>query len=140
MWLPLLALLVGFAIVFFGLSGVPIPVHYAAYLSVAILACLDSVCGGLRAGLEKTFDARVFVSGFFANAALAALLAWTGDLIGVNLYMAAVVALGIRIFYNLGFIRRHVLDRLLPRHKEEATLAEQSAAEGGTVTPGPQSA
>ena len=31
---------------------------YALYISVAILACLDSVFGGVRANLENTFDTR----------------------------------------------------------------------------------
>ena len=139
-WLPLLALALGFGLVFLSLRGVPVPADYVSYLSVAVLACLDSICGGLRAGLQKTFDVRVFTSGFFANAAIAALLAWTGELLGVDLYLAAVVALGIRIFYNLGIIRRHVLDVLLPRHDQAETLAERGAAEGQTVTPGPQGA
>jgi len=139
-WLPLVALMLGFGLVFLSLRGVAVPANYLSYLSVAVLACLDSICGGLRAGLQKTFDVRVFTSGFFANAAIAALLAWTGELLGVDLYLAAVVALGIRIFYNLGIIRRHVLDVLLPRHDQDESLAERGAAEGRTVTPGPQGA
>ena len=52
---------------------------YALYISVAILACLDSVFGGIRANLENKFDAKIFISGFFGNAILAAFLAYLGD-------------------------------------------------------------
>ena len=38
---------------------------YSLYISVAILACLDSVFGGVRANLENTFSIRIFISGFF---------------------------------------------------------------------------
>ena len=39
-------------------------VTYSLYISVAILACLDSVFGGVRANLEGKFDLKIFVSGF----------------------------------------------------------------------------
>ena len=48
---------------------------YSLYITVAILASLDSVFGGIRANLEGTFDIRIFLSGFFANSILAAFLA-----------------------------------------------------------------
>ena len=86
----------------------------ACPLPSVILAGLDAVFGGLRAVLEKRFDSTSFVSGFFVNAALAALLAYTGDRLGVNLFLAAVVALGVRIFYNLGFIPLLLLKRPVP--------------------------
>jgi len=108
--LPLIALVVGFVIVYL-IPTLSVPIAYGDYVSVAILAGLDAVFGGLRAVLEKRFDHVAFVSGFFVNAALAALLAYTGDRLGVNLYLAAVVALGVRIFYNLGLIRLLLLKR-----------------------------
>ncbi|MDA8229457.1 MAG: small basic family protein, partial [Desulfitobacterium hafniense] len=39
----------------------------------------------------------------------AGLLAYVGDRIGVDLYLAAVVAFGVRLFQNLAIIRRHFL-------------------------------
>ena len=37
---------------------------YSLYISVAILACLDSVFGGIKANLENKFDTSIFISGF----------------------------------------------------------------------------
>lgn len=84
---------------------------YSLYVSVAILASLDSVFGGIRANLEKTFDARMFVSGFFGNAIIAAFLAYLGDILGVPLYYAAILTFGGRIFDNFAKIRRNLLTK-----------------------------
>lgn len=45
---------------------------YSLYVSISILACLDSIIGGIRAIMEKKFDSWIFISGFFVNALLAA--------------------------------------------------------------------
>lgn len=107
MWLPILGLILGLAIGWF--SPFTVPVEYSKYLSVAILAALDSVLWGLRAAQEEHFDSTVFLTGFFTNILLAGLLAYIGDRIGVDLYLAAVVAFGVRLFNNLAIIRRHLL-------------------------------
>ncbi len=88
-----------------------LPVALSKYVSVAILAGLDSVIGGTRAGMENRFDPVVFASGFVANALLAVLVTWIGVVLGADLYLAAAVTFGIRIFGNLGPIRRHLLGR-----------------------------
>ncbi len=105
--LPFVGLLLGIVA---GLAvNVHLPAAYAAYLSVAILAALDSVFGGLRAGMQGNFAYRVFLSGFFINTLLAALLAFLGAVLGVDLALAAVVAFGVRIFNNLAEIRHRLL-------------------------------
>ncbi len=86
-----------------------LPTLTAKYVSVSFLAGLDSVLGGTRAGLEKKFNFAVFASGFFSNLLLAALLTWIGDRLGVEIYQAAIVTFGMRIFQNLGYIRRDLL-------------------------------
>ena len=63
---------------------------FSPYMSVAILACLDSVFGAIRANLSKTFQADIFISGFFGNALLAALLAYLGDKLGIPIYIAVI--------------------------------------------------
>lgn len=109
MWLTVVGLLAG---VLLGLHfPILIPLAYAKYLSVGILAAMDSVLGGMRAGLEGKFDTLVFLTGFFGNFLLAALLAYIGDQLGVELYLAAVFAFGVRLFQNLAIIRRLLLDR-----------------------------
>lgn len=109
MWLPLLGLLLGIIIGL--LSPFQVPVAYVKYMSVAALAALDSVFGGLRAGMEDKFDSVVFLSGFFSNTLLAGILAYIGDQLGVELYMAAVFAFGVRLFQNLAIIRRYLLKK-----------------------------
>ncbi len=90
-----------------------VPIQYANYLSVALLAGLDTILGGYRAGLEERFDDHVFVTGFFINMLAATALVWLGDLIGLReLYLAAVVALGVRMFTNLGIVRRLLVARM----------------------------
>lgn len=84
---------------------------YSLYISVAILACMDSVFGGIRATMEDVFDARIFISGFFGNAILAAFLAYIGDRLAVPLYYAAVFAFGVRLFQNFAIIRRHIFGK-----------------------------
>lgn len=91
------------------ISPVTIPIEYARYTAVALLAGLDSIFGALKAYLAGTFEPRVFISGLLTNMALAAGLTWVGDKLGVDLSIAAIVAFGVRIFNNLGAIRRHYL-------------------------------
>ncbi|GAF26566.1 uncharacterized conserved protein [Moorella thermoacetica Y72] len=109
MWIPLIGLIVG--VVAGLLLPVKIPVVYSKYMSVAVLAALDSVFGGLRASMEDNFDNAIFLTGFFSNTLLAAFLAYIGDQLGVELYLAAVLVFGVRLFQNLAIIRRHLLKR-----------------------------
>ncbi len=108
MLLPLVGLALGIILGLF--MPFNIPVVYSAYLSVAILAALDSVFGGIRASLENCFDSDIFITGFFGNAILAASLAYIGDKLGVPIYLAAVVAFGTRLFQNFAVIRRYLFN------------------------------
>ncbi len=104
MW-PLVGLLIGIALGLF--LKIPIPPIYAKYLGVATLAALDSAFGGIRASLEKEFNDKLFISGFFSNTILAAFIVYMGDRLGVEpLYYAAIVAFGVRLFQNIAAIRR----------------------------------
>jgi small basic protein len=87
-----------------------IPVNFVQYFAIAILTALDSIFGGIRAQLEHKFNIFRFISSFFTNAALAALLAFLGDKIGVDIYLGAVVAFSIRLFQNLSIIREELFD------------------------------
>ena len=87
-----------------------IPRQYTVYVAVGLLAAMDSVFGGMNAGLQRKFSTGVFVSGFFINTALAALLTYFGSMLQIDLYLAAVVVFGTRIFQNLAEIRRYVLN------------------------------
>lgn len=104
MWLPLLGLILGIALGI--LTDIQIPAVYENYLSIAVLAALDTMFGGIRAQLQQVYDDKVFISGFFFNIALAAGLAFLGVHMGVDLYLAAIFAFGVRLFQNIAVIRR----------------------------------
>jgi small basic protein len=108
--LPLAGLIVGFAVIY--AANVTVPAGFASYLSLATLAGLDAVLGGVRAGLEDKFKADIFISGFIVNTLLAVLLAFIGEQIGVELFLAAVVLIGGRVFLNLSLIRRYWLTKI----------------------------
>jgi small basic protein len=105
--IPLIGILIGILIGFY--IPINLPTAYSAYMSIAILAALDSVLGGLKAYLEKHFDSSIFISGFFGNAILAVILAYLGDRLGVPLYYAAVFAFGVRLFQNFAIVRRYAI-------------------------------
>lgn len=90
---------------------------FSPYMSVAILACLDSVFGAIRSNLSKSFQANIFISGFFGNAFIAVVLAYLGDKLGIPVYMAAVIVFGGRIFDNFAIIRRKLLEKFEERRK-----------------------
>ncbi len=81
----------------------------AKYLSIAILAAMDSVLGGARSLLEDTYDGLIMLSGFVTNALLAMALAFLGTQIGIDMFMAATICFALRIFSNLAFIRRDII-------------------------------
>jgi len=97
------------------LLGLYIPFEFSTisslYISVGILAAIDSIIGALRASLEGKFDGIIFISGFFVNAILAILLSYLGDKLGIPIYYAAIFVFGTRLFNNIGIIRRYTIDR-----------------------------
>lgn len=107
MFFALIGILIGVVIGF--LLPFTYNTAYSLYISVAILACLDSVFGGVRAILENKFDLVIFISGFFGNSIIAAFLAYLGDRLGVPLYYAAIFTFGNRLFENFGKIRRSLI-------------------------------
>lgn len=124
--LPIIALLIGLAIPLLFRLG-PISGIGGQYLAVACLAGLDSVSGGIRAGLEGKFHNDVFVTGFVSNTVIAFFLAWLGDKIGINLVLAAVVVLGARVFTNLSLIRRLALTRWQDRQQRQRLQRQQQS-------------
>jgi len=122
--LPIIGGLAGFFAIYF--SSYTVSPTWAPYLSLATLAGVDSICGGIRAGLEGKFHDDIFLTGFIMNTLLSAFLAYLGDRIGVDLFLAAVVLLGGRIFLNLSLIRRYWLN--------QAHLATQSRKKDAAVS------
>ena len=110
---------------------IEIPAEMVKYLSIGIMAALDSVFGGVKALYEKKFDALLMLSGFFTNALAASALAYIGDMLGVDLYYAAVFAFGVRLFSNLSLIRVYIIQNF--RDKERVYRAHHLA---GSTQPG----
>jgi len=73
---------------------------------------MDSILGAIAAELDGKYENDVFVAGLFTNMLLAGALTFLGDRLGVELYFAAIVAFGARIFNNLAIVRRHFVTRL----------------------------
>ncbi|MCL6472181.1 MAG: small basic family protein [Firmicutes bacterium] len=111
--LPLIGLILG--IILGLILNIPVPINWSKYLGIAVLAALDSAIGGLRASLEMKFNEKLFFTGIFSNTLMAAFIVYMGDKLGVDLYLAAVVAFGVRLFQNLALVRRHYFQK---RHWE----------------------
>jgi len=107
--IPFLAMILGISVammVRFPAAALP-----REYVGVAALAGFDTLLGGIRAGLEARFKADLFATGFVFNILLGMGLVYLGTKLGIEVYLAAVVALGGRIFANLSIVRRHYLAR-----------------------------
>jgi small basic protein len=115
MMIPVLGLILG--IIVGSIVPIHLPTTYSAYISIALLAALDSVFGGVRSMMEEKYDNTIFVTGFVSNALLAALLAYIGDRLGLPIYLAAVFAFGGRLFQNLATIRHRLLDKNFKKKK-----------------------
>ena len=104
-----IGIIIGFAF------NITFPTAYSFYITMALLAALDSVVGAARAHMEGKYNTLIFTSGFVCNALLAALLTFMGDKLGIPLYYAAILVFGGRLFNNLAVIRRDWLDRYLAK-------------------------
>lgn len=87
------------------------PSEYSFYITMALLAAMDSLLGAVRSYMEEKYNNIIFISGFLTNAILAAVLVYLGDRLGVPLYYAVIFVFGGRLFQNLAVIRRLILDK-----------------------------
>lgn len=107
--LPIIGIIIG---IFLGFeSPIIFSPTYSSYVALAILVCIDSVMGGLRAMLENNFHLDIFFSGFFGNAILTFFLIWLGEQLNIQLSFVAVVVFGFRLFQNFALIRRFLLNK-----------------------------
>jgi small basic protein len=118
----ILAIFLGLAIgVAFGfIFNFSFPTEYAFYITMALLAALDSLLGAARSHLENKYNNLIFISGFVVNAVLAGALTYLGDLLGVPLYYAAILVFGGRLFNNLAVIRRIIIDRYIRKKSRDS--------------------
>jgi len=89
------------------------PTEYSFYITMGLLAAMDSILGAARSWLENKYNNLIFITGFITNAVLAAVLAYLGDRLGVPLYYAAIFVFGGRLFNNLAVIRRILIDKYI---------------------------
>ena len=89
------------------------PTEYSFYITMGLLAALDSIMGAARSYLEGKYNNLIFITGFITNAVLAGALAYLGDRLGVPLYYAAILVFGGRLFNNLAVIRRLLIDKYI---------------------------
>lgn len=100
------------------LLPVNIPYAYSQYVAIIILAALDTVFGAIVSVFNKNFDIKIFFSGFFGNAILAAILTFIGKKLDVDLYLVALIVFGTRLFTNFSAIRRLFLVKLQEKSKK----------------------
>ena len=112
----LIGLIVGLTLGF--VFNIAYPLEYSFYITMGLLAAMDSVVGALRSHLEGKYSNIVFITGFLTNAALAALLAFVGDRLGIPLYYAVILVFGGRLFNNLGISRRIAIDNYLAKKNQ----------------------
>jgi small basic protein len=98
------------------LIGIFVPVeistNYAPFVAIALLAGLDTIFGGWVAHINRKFNLKIFLTGFFGNSLLAVGLLYIGRLLGIDLTIAAVVVFGTRLFNNFATLRRYWLEEL----------------------------
>ena len=94
-----------------GMNAPIISYTYSSFLSIAIIAALDSVFGGITSVIKKNFDLKIFLSGFFGNAILSMLLTYLGQKLNVDIYLAAIIVFVGRMFTNLSIIRRYYVEK-----------------------------
>ena len=94
-----------------GINAPIISYTYSSYLAIAIIAAMDSVFGGVASVVQKKFDLKIFLSGFFGNAILSMVLTYLGERLNVDIYLAAIIVFVGRMFTNLAIIRRYYVDK-----------------------------
>ena len=92
MILPLIGLVLGIIIGF--IIPFNVPLIYSSYMSIAVLAALDSVFGGIRSSME--FDSNILFQ-VFGNSS--SFLAYLGDDLGFH-YIITIFAFGTRTIQN----------------------------------------
>lgn len=108
--------------------GINVPMisyTYSSYLAIAVIAALDSVFGGIASVVNKKFDIKIFISGFFGNAILAILLTMLGEKLNVDIYLAAIVVFVWRMFLNLGIIRRYYVEKWTSKFSKKVVEKEE---------------
>lgn len=132
----LLAIILGCVLgAIIGINAPMISYTYSSYLAIAVIAALDTVFGGIASVVNKKFDIKIFITGFFGNAILAILLTMLGEKLNVDIYLAAIVVFVWRMFINLAIIRRYYVEKWSNKFsKKEGPKDETKDVEKEKVT------
>lgn len=131
MWIFLLALIIGLLIGLF--TNVNIPNAYYPYITLVILASIDALIAGVRSKNNKTYSNQYFVLAWLSNVAFVILFKALGDALGVDLAVALIVFLGMRIFYNFSKLRRTWFNKLKRRRNLLKVWSEEQDIEDTAV-------
>ncbi len=91
---------------------IDIPPELARYTAVAIVGLLDSLFGAIRASVENKYNTTTFLTGLAFNMLVAIVITFIGDQLNLDLYLAILVALTIRIFSNIGIIKTTTISKI----------------------------
>jgi len=132
----LLAIILGCVLgAIIGINAPMISYTYSSYLAIAVIAALDTVFGGIASVVNKKFNIKIFITGFFGNAILAILLTMLGEKLNVDIYLAAIVVFVWRMFINLAIIRRYYVEKWSNKFsKKEGPKDETKDVEKEKVT------
>ena len=89
-----------------------LPYTLAKYVSVAIIACMESAIGAFIANLKKEFKFSEFLTGFFGNAIITIIFVYLGDKLNIDLYLGAVVVFTAKILDNISKFRKIMLSKI----------------------------
>ena len=112
-----------------GMNAPIISYTYSTYLAIAVIAALDSVFGGISSVLKKTFDLKIFLSGFFVNSILSILLTVLGQKLNVDIYLATIFVFISRMFNNLTIIRRYYVEKWSERLEQLKQIKDKDEQE-----------
>ena len=93
--------------------------QFIPYAAMMILASLDSLFGAYTASLNGKYNFAIFITGFFGNALISALLIFFGKKVGLDLYLAESLVFVMRIFQNFAISRRYFLKRFMKNNDNE---------------------
>ena len=121
----LLAIILGCVLgAILGINAPMISYTYSSYLAIAVIAALDTVFGGIASVVNKKFDMKIFITGFFGNAILAILLTMLGEKLNVDIYLAAIVVFVWRMFVNLAIIRKYYVEKFTKKFSKNKETEE----------------
>ena len=95
------------------ISNYTIAIEHIKYTAVSIIVLLDTIFGAIKAELsDDKYDSTIFITGLAINIILALGITLLGERLGLDLYLAVTVVFTLRIFSNLGVVRRAILKTL----------------------------